>query len=217
MYKIRYHLFFAALYLLSVSVNAFELNEVQVVGLFKNSAVVNIQGKQQILKIGQKKKGVRLISADSKNAVLEINGEQHTLAISRARSSGGYQQREEVSTTISINSFGQYFAAGSINNQPVSLLVDTGATAVALNTRAARKLGIDFTQGQAGRVSTAGGIVKSYSVVLDSIKVGEIEAKQVRAVVLEGIYPSHILLGMTYLSQVKIREDAGVMTLIKKY
>jgi aspartyl protease family protein len=198
-------------------VAATALQDVRIEGLFNNAAVININGQQHLLKKGQEILGVSLISANSKTARLRINGEEHTMPISRAMNSGGYQKKEEVKATLVINSAGQYFASGSINDRPVRVLVDTGATAVAMNTQQARILGVDFTRGQVGRVSTAGGIVKSYSVTLNSISVGGIEAEQVRAVVLEGIYPTHILLGMSYLNHVKIQEDAGVMTLIKKY
>jgi len=198
-------------------VAATELQDVRVEGLFKNAAVININGQQHLLKKGQEILGVSLIAANSKTATLRINGEEQTLPISRAISSGGYQKKEEEKATLVINSAGQYFASGSINNRPVRVLVDTGATAVALNTQQARFLGIDFARGQVGRVSTAGGIVKSYSVILNSVSVAGIAAEKVRAVVLEGIYPTHILLGMSYLNHVKIQEDAGVMTLIKKY
>ncbi len=217
MLKIDLRLVLLTVSLVASTVYAVDVREIRVEALFKNAALVNIKGKQKLLKKGQVIDGVSLVSADSKTATLIINGERHTLSISSAPRSGGYQKQQEVKTSIVINAAGQYFAAGSINNQPVRLLIDTGATAVALNTRQARNLGIDFTRGQPGRVSTAGGLVKSYSVILDSISVGEIEAKKVQAVVLEGIYPSHILLGMTYLNQVKIQEDDGVMTLIKKY
>ena len=51
--------------------------DVRVVGLFKGRAVVDIDGKQRILRIGQTSpEGIRLVSADSESALLEIEGEQ---------------------------------------------------------------------------------------------------------------------------------------------
>ena len=191
-------------------------SEVRVVGLFPNAAVLNIQGKQRLLKAGQTSpEGVKLIRADSRNAYLEIDGQEHRLSLSRAIEQ--YTPPEQVSTSIAINHIGQYFANGSINGQPVQLLVDTGATSVAMNTAQARRLGINFAAGREGQASTAGGLVRSYSVTLDSVKVGEIEIKNVRAAVLEGAFPTHVLLGMTYLGHVEINENNGVMKLTKKY
>jgi aspartyl protease family protein len=145
-----------------------------------------------------------------------IDGVKHQLNLSRAHS-GGYQERKVVSQQIDINARGQYMTPGSINGRGVSFLVDTGATTVAMNSAIARFLGIDFASGQVGQSSTAGGLVRSYLVTLDRVKVGEIEVRNVRASVLEGVYPSYVLLGMSYLSEVEIREDSGLMTLIKKY
>ncbi len=42
------------------------------------------------------------------------------------------------------NTQGMYATTGSINGLPVSLLVDTGATQVAMNAAQARHLGIDY-------------------------------------------------------------------------
>ena len=190
--------------------------DVKVVGLFKGSAVIVVQGKQRLLKEGQRSaEGVLLVKASAHAATLEVAGEEYEVALSRAL--GSYQKPSQTSTIIAINPAGQYLAQGSINGQPIEFLVDTGATAIAMNTRAARRLGIDFAAGKPGMVSTAGGMVKSYGVMLDTVKVGDIEVKHVRAAVLEGVYPTHVLLGMTFLGKVKIVESAGMMELTKKY
>lgn len=196
---------------------AIDVQDVRVVGLFKDTAVLDIAGKQQLLKVGKRSsEGVELLSADTSGAMVLINGVQHQLSLTRAHS-GGYQKREVVSKQIDINARGQYMTPGSINGRSVRFLVDTGATSVAMNSEIARSLGIDFTSGRVGHSSTAGGLVKSYSVILERVKVGEIEVRNVRAAVLEGVYPTYVLLGMTYLSKVEMSENAGLMTLTKKY
>lgn len=196
---------------------AVEAQDVKVVGLFSNTAVVKIQGKQRLLKVGQiSPEGVELLSADTRMATLLIEGEQYQMGLSRDLS-GGYQERRTTSLQIDINEYGQYLTPGSINGRSVTFLVDTGATSVAMNSEMARILGIDFVAGQRGQSSTAGGIVTAYRVMLDSVKVGDIEVRNVRAAVLEGVYPTYVLLGMTYLSQVEMKENAGLLTLTKKY
>jgi len=203
--------------LLCASAQALEAQDVRVVGLFSNAAVVKIQGEQRLLKVGKPSpEGVELLSADTQMATLLIDGKQYQLGLSRDHS-GGYQERKTTSFQIDINDYGQYLTPGSINGRSVNFLVDTGATSVAMNSEQARILGIDFAAGQRGRSSTAGGVVISYRVMLDSVKVGEIEVRNVRAAVLEGVYPSYVLLGMTYLSQVEINENSGLLTLTKKY
>lgn len=201
----------------SLSAYALEAQDVRVVGLFKGTVVLDISGKQRLLKVGKRSpEGVELLSADATGATVIIDGVQHRLNLTRAHS-GGYQERKVVSKQIDINARGQYMTPGSINGRSVTFLVDTGATSVAMNSEMARALGIDFASGQIGQSSTAGGLVRSYRVMLDRVKVGEIEVRNVRAAVLEGIYPSYVLLGMTYLSEVEMNENSGLMTLTKKY
>lgn len=201
----------------SLSANALEAQDVRVVGLFKGAAVFEIGGKQRLLKAGKTSpEGVKLLSANTVGATVIIDGVQHQLNLTRAHS-GGYQERKIVSEQIDINARGQYMTPGSINGHSVRFLVDTGATSVAMNSEMARSLGVDFASGKIGQSNTAGGLVKSYVVTLDRVKVGEIEVRNVRAAILEGVYPTYVLLGMTYLSEVEMNENSGLMTLTKKY
>ncbi len=200
-----------------VHVKAVEWSEVRVVGLFKNAAAIEVKGKQHILRVGRASpEGVELIAVNGQVALLLIDGQQRELSLGRVIGKG-FQKPEVVSETVAINTRGQYLSTGSINGKSVRMLIDTGATSVAMNTVQARMLGVNFAAGQVGSSSTAGGIVKSYSVVLKSVKLGAIEVKQVRAAVLEGIYPSTVLLGMTFLNHVELSEKEGIMTLTKKY
>ncbi len=113
---------------------------------------------------------------------------------------------------------GMYTTVGSVNGLPVSFLVDTGATAVAMNAQQARRLGIDFrVVGQSSGVTTASGVVNAWAVMLDMVKVGDLLLRNVQAVVLEGEYPETALLGMSYLGRLEIDNDGRLMTLRKKY
>ena len=119
-------------------VYAVQPEQVRVVGLFNNAAVIKIAGKQRLLKVGQvSPEGVELLSADTRMATLLIDGSEYRLGLSRDHS-GGYQEREIVSEQISINARGQYITTGSINGRSVTFLVDTGATSVAMNSVVAR-------------------------------------------------------------------------------
>ena len=196
---------------------AMEISQVEVVGLFRDTAVLNVAGKQRLLRTGQTSpEGVMLVSASDTGAVVSIQGREYPLQLSRGIR-GGYAERKKVSETIAINTAGQYITQGSINGQQVTFLVDTGATSVAINSREARRLGIDFTRVKPGMAGTAGGLVRAYALTLERVKVGTIEVRNVSAVVLEGSAPPYVLLGMTWLGEVEILEDAGVMKLTKKY
>jgi len=113
---------------------------------------------------------------------------------------------------------GMYTTVGSINGLPVTFLVDTGATAVAMNANQARRLGIDYrVTGRQSGVTTASGVEHAWAVTLDTVKVGDLELHNVGAVVLEGAHPATTLLGMTFLGRLEINNDGRLMTLRKKY
>ncbi|MAV27691.1 MAG: hypothetical protein CMQ05_16550 [Gammaproteobacteria bacterium] len=88
-----------------------------------------------------------------------------------------------------------------INGTPVSFLVDTGATVVAMNLPTARRLGLDVTDAQREKVATAGGIVESWEVLVDRIQVGSVSVVNAKTAVMDGNYPEDILLGMSFLDQ----------------
>jgi len=192
--------------------------DVRVVGLFKDRAVVIIEGKQRVLRVGQSSpEGVKLIAADSESALLEYEGEEF-----RGMLDGRVSTRSKPPATEEVqiwrNSQGMYATTGSINGLPVSLLVDTGATQVAMNAAQARRLGIDYRViGRPAAITTASRLEPAWAVTLDSVKVGDIELSNVEGVVLEGAQPQTVLLGMSYLGRLDIRNDGHLLTLQRKY
>jgi aspartyl protease family protein len=192
--------------------------EIEVVGLFRNAALLEVNGKRELLKQGQKSpEGILLIRADSSEAVVEVNGRRMNLKLS-SRIGTEFVPAESATVQIPVNDLGQYQGSGSINDQPVSFLVDTGASIVAMNTKDARKLGIDYAgTGKMHEATTAGGVVKSWAVTLDSVQIGAIRVTNVPAAVLEGDYPKDILLGMTFLRNVEIKQTQGLMVLKRKF
>ena len=189
----------------------------EVTGLFKDRAVIKVAGQDRILKVGDvSPDGVKLISADARQAVVEFQGKRHTLSLSN-RVAGSFQAAEKQRVSIPPDELGQYRVRGTINGQYVNLLVDTGASVVALSSNEAQRLGIDFRRGQKGEVVTAQGSAESHMVILDEVSVAGITAHNVQAAVITGMYPVDILLGMTFLRQVSIEENAGLMTLVEKY
>lgn len=198
--------------------NARAAPDVRVVGLFSGRAVVLIDGRQQVLKVGQSGPGgVKLLAADSESALLEIEGRKV-----QAHLDGRVTARKRTAVVQEVqvwrNNDGMYTTVGSINGLTVSFLVDTGASKVALNADEARRLGIDFrVSGTPTAVGTASGVARAWAVTLDTVKVGSLEVRNVDAVVLEGNNPRHALLGMTYLGRLEIDNDGRLMTLRKKY
>lgn len=190
---------------------------VRVVGLFPDKALVILNGKRHLLEVGGKAiDGVRLVSSDSRKAVISHYGVQKEYFLTRDMG-GGIQEPELKSVRINRNNQGQYISQGVINNRSVSMLVDTGANVVAINQFEAQRLGIDYKEGQTVRVETASGVVKGYRVKLDFISVGGIRQLNVEATVLEGGSPEQVLLGMSYLKHVRFSEEGGVMLLESRF
>jgi aspartyl protease family protein len=192
--------------------------DVRVVGLFADRAVLLVEGQQHLLKVGQTSpEGIKLVSASSESAILLIDGEQVTARLD-GRVSASKRPAAVQEVQVRRNTTGMYTTVGSINGLPVSFLVDTGATQVAMNASQARRLGIDFhVIGTPAEVTTASGVERAWSVILDAVKVGDLEVRNVSAVVLEGAQPVLTLLGMSYLGRIDISNDGQLMTLRKKY
>lgn len=186
--------------------------EVAVEALFPNAAVLKVNGKRKMLKAGQSFEGVTLVAARSESVTIEIQGKRQTLGLSRYIGSS-YEEADSQAISLNRDTGNQYRTNVVIDGKSVLALVDTGATTVAMSGNQARALGIDYYGGDLGRVSTASGLADAYSITLRSVSVGGITVNNVRASVVEGDYPSIVLLGMTYLRHVKMEEQDGVLTL----
>ncbi|WP_017939119.1 retropepsin-like aspartic protease family protein [Zestomonas thermotolerans] len=192
---------------------------VQVVGLFPGAAVLNVDGERKLVRVGQTGPGgVEVVSADSRGAVLRVDGVERSYGLSREYSEGGYSAPARRQLSIARGVGGHYWVAGSINGRSVQFLVDTGATSVAMNEAQARRLGLDFrVDGQPMVVNTASGTAKAWRLKANSVKVGPLELLGVETVVLEGESPTEVLLGMSFLNRVGWREEQGVLVLESKH
>ena len=190
---------------------------IEIVGLFKDTAVIRTGAGEKMLRVGETtRQGVTLVAANAREAVVAYQGQQHRLGLSR-QAAGNYTENKVNQIAIPADSLGQYRIRGAINDRYVDFLVDTGASVVALSSVEAEGLGIDFLRGERGTVQTAQGTAESYFLSLDKVTVAGITAYNVQAAVITGRYPVDILLGMSFLRQVSIQESGGVMTLVQKF
>jgi len=65
-------------------------------------------------------------------------------------------------------------------------------------------------------VVTAQGEVDAKNITLTEVSVGGVKAPNVAATVIEGNYPMEILLGMSFLSEVSMKNEGGVLTLSQR-
>ena len=191
--------------------------DIQIQGLFSGRAMVSIDGNVQLLKEGQvSPEGVKLVTADSKQAMVEYDGVTHTLGLSD-RIGASFAQPENREVRLRPDARGHYVARASINGRFIDVLVDTGATTIAMNSKHAEQLGINLDQASTSYVSTASGIEEIKSITLSSVSIGGITRHEVAAGVLEGDFPQMILLGNSFLSAVDMRVDAGILILEPKF
>ncbi len=189
---------------------------VSVVGLFKDKAIVSIDGgKTRTMSVGQTIQGVKLVAADSGGASFDVDGTRRTLNMGQSFAGGASQgDRQSVSLTADVR--GHFAASGSLNGYPMTFLVDTGATAIAINATEARRMGLDYKAGQATGVGTAAGVVPAWRVTFNTVKVGSITLNQVAGLVVEsGLNVP--LLGMSFLNRMEMKRDGQTMTLIQRY
>lgn len=99
---------------------------------------------------------------------------------------------------------GHFITTARMNGRKVEVLVDTGATSVAINKSTARRLGLrlipsDFKY----KVNTANGSVKAATATIDRIDLGRVTVTDVRVAVLPDKSLDGTLLGMSFLNELR--------------
>ena len=193
------------------------VESVEVQALLGKKAVVQIDGVRRTLSIGKPSpEGVVLISVSKNGTKLKVDGEVKDYVLGTSVSMN-YAVPESLEEKVFADDRGMFLQTGTINGRSVEFLVDTGATSIAMNTTQAKRLGIRYRiDGKASSVSTASGFVKAYEVKLKTVSLGSIKQRNIRAMVIDGKHPGPILLGMTFLSNLKVDTQGSVMTLIKR-
>lgn len=102
---------------------------------------------------------------------------------------------------------GHFSTDAQINGRTIEVMLDTGASIVALTWEDAQQAGIfvrpsDFTH----RVNTANGSARVAPVTIESISIGGITVRDVRGTVSEPGRLNGTLLGMTFLSRLSRAE-----------
>lgn len=114
------------------------------------------------------------------------------------------QPGEPATLTVAANYSGHYIVHPTIDNYRIRMMVDTGATLVALTASDARALGLRLEQGDyRARLSTANGVVRAARVNLREIRLGSILVRNVEAVVLPEGALGVSLLGASFLGKLR--------------
>jgi len=209
--------FIALLVLFSASFGARAVDVALIGMLGEKAAVFAVDGGEpKAVKVGQKWRGISLLSVERDQATVEIDGKQRVLKIGQHYRTATTASSDRQSVTLAADPRGHFVSLGSINGNPVRFLIDTGASTVALPATEAQRLGIDYRKGERGFTSTAGGMVPIYRVRFDSVKLGSIELSGVDGIVIEqGL--DIALLGMSFLNRVEMKRDGQTMVLTRRF
>jgi aspartyl protease family protein len=189
-------------------------------GMLGGKALVIVDGSPpKTVAPGETFAGVKIVSTQGDQAVVEIAGKRHTLRVGDAPASVGSGWAGDAGgnrVVLPAGSGGHFFTQGQINGRSVQLVVDTGASVVSLSTADAQRIGLNYKNGQPAQLSTANGVIPAWRVKLGSVRVGDVVVYDVDAVVSSGAMP-YVLLGNSFLSRFQMTRTNDQMVLEKRF
>ena len=192
--------------------------EVKVLGLFEGRALLAVDGgKPRTVREGETYVGVKLISANSEEAVVSVSGKRQRLKLGEGIYSTATIPSGSATVTLNSDASGPFITSGTINGAAMRFLVDTGATMVSMGLQDARRAGVNYLEGTRGHSQTANGVTPVYKVRLSNVKLGDITLNDVDGLVHENNSLPVVLLGMSFLGQLEMRREGKSLTLSKRY
>ena len=197
-----------------------QADSVMLTGTIGNRAILVVNGgAPKTVALGEKVQNVRLVSLQDGQAVVESAGQRITLRMDSPVSVGGGGGSNAGGSRIVLNadSRGHFMASGAINGRSgVSFMLDTGATTVAMSVADATRIGLDYQKGTPVRMNTANGVAMGYRMRLDSVRVGDVEVRDIDAIVSQQPMP-FVLLGNSFINRFSMRRDAEQMVLERRF
>ncbi|HMN20411.1 MAG TPA: TIGR02281 family clan AA aspartic protease [Ottowia sp.] len=173
-------------------------------------------GAPRAMAPGESRQGVELLSARGDEAVVRVGGERLTLRVGESPVRvGSAPTSSSGRVALTADARGHFFTQGSINNRPVQFLVDTGASVVSISQAEADRLGLGYRAGQAVRLNTANGQTPGWALKLNQLRVGDITAYNVDAVVVPAPMPA-VLLGNSFLNRFSMQREGSQLMLIRR-
>ena len=188
-------------------------------GMLGNRALLIVDGPApKAVAPGDTHKGVKVVSTAGDQAVVEYNGRRQTLRVGEAPASVGSTGAAPSGDRIVLTagSGGHFLTEGGINGRAAYFMVDTGATSVSIGAAEADRLGLDYKSGQPVRLNTANGMTQGWRVMLSSVRVRDVEVRNVEAVVSQQPMP-YVLLGNSFLGRFQMRRENDQMVLERRY
>ena len=189
---------------------------VALTGILGNKALLVVNGgAPKAVEAGSTYLQVQVVSVQDGQAQVRIGGKPFTLRMGESPVSvagAGLPTSSSGRIVLLADPKGHFFTPGMINGKSTRFLVDTGATTVSLGMSEARKLGIDYTQGRPIQMGTANGVAQGWSIQLASVRIADVELRNVDAVIASTDMP-FVLLGNSYLNAFHMSRVGQQLTL----
>jgi aspartyl protease family protein len=154
--------------------------------------------------------GVRLARIERDVAIVEVGGRALQMRVGSSTST---------SVSLQADRNGQYWAQLLVNGVATRAVVDTGATAVAMNLAEAQRLRVDLSRGQHAYTQTANGRRDGWRVRIAHVQVGDIALANVEGFVINGGAQELpvVLLGMSFLGQLEMQRSGATLVLTRRH
>ena len=187
---------------------------VALAGILGSKALLVVDGTApRSVAAGDSHQGVKVVSVGREDAVLEVSGVRRTVRLGESPVGAVAQAGQRV--VLAGDSRGHFISQGQINGQAMQFMVDTGATTIAIGLPDAQRMGLNYRSGQPVRMNTANGVTQGWRLVLDSVRIGDVQVRGVEAIVTPQAMP-YVLLGNNFLAQFQMTRNNDQMVLEKR-
>lgn len=195
-------------------------------GTLGDKVLISVNGAPaRVVAAGEQHDGVRIIEVRGDRVTVEVNGERRTLAVGlgdaftprRTPADASQAANGRGGVTLTADAHGQFSAQVQINGIDATFLVDTGASVVTLPSSLARRANIDLERATPILISTANGRARAHRVLLNTVKLSDLTAHLVEAVVVEDAKLPYALLGMSFLKRMVMHRDGDSLILLQRY
>lgn len=190
--------------------------DVGLAGIMGSKAMLIINGGEpQTVPVGQALDGVKVLSIQGDQAMIEVGGRKRPLRVGQhAVGVAGGDGSGKIMMTADAQ--GHFYTTGTINGTSVRFLVDTGASMISLGATDARRIGLDFNRGQKALTNTANGQAVVSKTQLDTVRIGDVTLHNIDALIHQSDMPM-ALLGMSFLNRMEMQREGSTMTLKKRF
>lgn len=194
---------------------AVQAQSVSWAGAMGDRVVLVIDGRAKVAGAGTVVDGVRVHRVGTQEVEYEVAGVRRLLTARGAPVAVGPGSGQGPHALVLRAGADQlYHVDCQVNGRAVAGVVDTGASQVSMSTSRAAALGLDWARGRPAVIQTANGQVRGWSLRLDRLMVGSLEARDVEAVVLEAELP-HLLIGNSFLRRFQVVTQDSQLTLAR--